>query len=74
MLEFFEWLAEFFINVWETIQGFIQELVKFYEIIMQAVGTYTQALLSLPTWLRIYGGMTLTVCAIYMVIGREGGK
>lgn len=74
MTEFFNWIVEFFTMLSEIIQHTFNAIVNFCNIIMTGITTYASAMLSLPAWLRVYGGITLTVCALYLIVGRESGK
>ena len=74
MTEFFNWLVEFFTSIAGIIQHIFTALLQLYNIITVGMTTYASALLSLPIWLRFYGGVTLTVCALYLVVGRNSGK
>lgn len=74
MFEFFDYITEFFSNIANIIQHLFTALINFFNIIITGITTYASAMLSIPIWLRVYGGITLTVCALYLVVGRNSGK
>lgn len=74
MFEFFDYITEFFSNIANIIQHLFAALINFFNIILTGITTYTEALITIPIWLRVYGSITLTVCALYLVVGRNSGK
>lgn len=74
MTEFFDWMSEILTSLYEIIQHFFVSLIRFIEIIIGAVSSWYSALGMIPNWLRIYATATVTVCVIYLLIGRESGK
>lgn len=76
----FEMLNNFFSSVSDVIEkivsffrGFLDGMVTFFKIIPNAVNTVTSWVESLPTVLKVFAVVTLTISVIYLILGRDTG-
>lgn len=60
-------LFNFVFNIFDTI-GMV------FTYITTIIGVATDFILTLPSWLQAFGFITLAICGVYVIIGREAGK
>jgi hypothetical protein len=60
-------LFNFIFNIFDTI-GMV------FTYVGTIIQVATNFILTLPSWLQAFGLITLAICSIYIVVGREAGK
>lgn len=75
MFEFFDWIVEVVFSLvqflWTTVKGLIQLI----SLLPTSVNMLTSSLNLLPPVLVAFATATITICVIFIIVGREtGGK
>lgn len=52
----------------------ISSLISLFTYLGTIVNIVTTTLLTLPDWLIAFGSISLSICVLYIVLGRQGGK
>lgn len=66
-------IVDFFASIWSFFTGLIDNLFLVIKYI-GAVSTLSKELiLSMPSWLQVFGFITLTVSVLYLLLGRTTG-
>ncbi|MDE5889052.1 MAG: hypothetical protein K2H20_03435 [Bacilli bacterium] len=74
IIDAFDWLINFFKTIFNFISNTFETLGMVFKYIYTIIRLATDVILTLPTWLHAFGFITISICAIYMIIGREAGK
>lgn len=74
ILEGFTWLIDTIKAIWTFISNIFETLGMVFEYIGKIVTIATQVVLTLPPWIQAIGMITISICSIYIVVGREAGK
>lgn len=74
IIDGFDWLISSFKMVFDFIGNTFETLGMAFKYIYTIVRLATDLIGTFPTWLQAFGLISVTICAIYMVIGREAGK
>ena len=72
--DFFDFIINTVTSVWSFFTGLIDDLFLFTKYLASAFRLATECILYLPDWMQIFGTVTLGVCVIYLIIGRDTGK
>lgn len=72
--DFFDFVINTVTSVWSFFTGLIEDLTLFISYLGSAFRLATQCILYLPPWLQVFGTITLGVCMIYLIVGRDTGK
>lgn len=70
---FFSWFKDTIDQLWIFFQGFLNGLINLFKMIPKAVSFITQFISTIPVPLQIFGTLTITVCVIYLILGRNTG-
>lgn len=74
IIDGFNWLINFFKTIFNFITTTFETLGLVFRYIYTIIRIATDVIFTLPTWLQAFGLITISVCAIYMIIGRDAGK
>lgn len=66
-------LVNFVNTVFDLIGSFVKQLGYMLSALTKVVGIVTQTILYLPDWLRVFGTLTVTICVVYLILGRNKG-
>lgn len=73
MSEFFDWIVNFFQNIWDFISDFFERILMLITYVRLAAQLFLDLIAAMPSWLQAFGVITLTVSIIYIVLGRQTG-
>lgn len=74
IIDGFNWIIDFFRTIFDFITNTFTTLAMVFQYIFTIVEVATNVILSLPTWLQAFGLITISVCAVYIIVGRDAGK
>ena len=74
IIDGFNWIIEFFKTIFNFIGSTFETLGMVFTYIFTIIQVCTSVISTLPSWLQAFGLITLSVCSIYIIIGREAGK
>lgn len=74
LIQGFDWIIEFFKSIFSLISNIFEVLGLVFEYVHVCCSLAVSVILTLPSWLQAFGVITISICAIYMVVGREAGK
>lgn len=74
IIDFVDFLISTIRTVWDFFIQTVNELISFVKIIVSSIGIFTSTISTLPSWLKMFGVVTLGVCIAYLLVGRDAGK
>ncbi len=74
IIDGFNWIIEFFKTIFNFISNTFETLGMVFKYIYTIIRLATDVILTLPPWIQAFGFITISICAIYMIIGRDAGK
>lgn len=76
-MQFIQDFIDGLVGVIESVYGFFSGLVNNFILFFQYLGismtTAKNIVSTLPDWLQVFGTVCLTICVLYMILGRETG-
>ncbi len=69
-----KWIISFFKDVWEFISSLISGLILALRYLFVIVELAIKTIGNLPDWLQAFGIITISITAMYFIIGRQAGK
>ncbi len=60
--------------IFNLITGFLSNLVKLFYYLTKALSNALIFVGTLPSWLQIFGTITISISVMYIILGREGGS
>lgn len=72
--EGFQWLIDTVTQAWEFLMNMISGLILALRCVAQMTQMAIETIANFPDWLQAFGIITITICGIYIVVGREAGK
>ncbi len=73
IIDFVDWIKNLIDTVVDFVTGFIENLVLLFKYIGIAANLAYDLIAGLPTWLQVFGTVTIVVSVIFMILGRETG-
>lgn len=62
-------------SIWNFFQGIIENFILFFKYLSVVFGLCISLILNMPSWLQVFGFITITVSVLYLILGRQtGGK
>ena len=75
ILDWFDWVSDVIESVFDYFTDFLENLMNLFRYLGHSVDLTGSLIASLPGWLQVFGTITITVCVIYIILGRStGGK
>ncbi len=74
IIDGFNWIISFFRTIFDFFSTTFEILGLVFKYIYTCIRLANDIIPTLPTWLQAFGLITISICAIYMIIGREAGK
>lgn len=75
MADFFQWIANFFLQIWDFITDIFERMFLQIKYLALAAELAFNLVASMPSWLQTFGAITITVSIVYIILGRQtGGK
>ncbi len=74
IIDGFNWIIEFIKTIFNFISNTFETLGMVFKYIYTIIRLATDVILTLPPWIQAFGFITISICAIYMIIGRDAGK
>lgn len=69
-----KWIISFFKDLWEFAESLISGLVLAFRYLFVIVELAIKTIGNFPDWLQAFGIITISLTAMYFVIGRTAGK
>lgn len=73
ILDWFDWIAGVVESVFNWFTDFLENLLNLFEYLGQAVELTGSLISSLPSWLQVFGTITITVSVVFVILGRSTG-
>lgn len=70
----FDWLINFLKDIWEFIGSILSGLTLAFQYVFYVIDMSIDFILNMPSWLQAFGIISITICGVYFVIGRQAGK
>lgn len=74
VIDGFNWLIDFFKTIFEFITNIFSTIGIAFQYITTIVKLCYNIIATLPVFLQAFGLITISICAIYIVINRNAGK
>lgn len=72
--QFFDWIQNIITTLWDFVTSFFDNMALLVKYIGSAVTLAYSAIATMPSWLQVFGFITIAVSVIYLILGRTGGK
>ncbi len=73
IIDSLNWLIDVIASVFDWFSDFLENTMKLFGYLGQAVELTGSLIAALPTWLQAFGTITITVSVIYIILGRSSG-
>ena len=73
ILDWFDWVSDVIESVFGWFTDFLENTMTLFKYLGQVTTLTGDLISSLPTWLQIFGTLTITVSVIYIILGRSSG-
>ena len=70
----FQWLINTITEAWEFLMDMLSGLILALRCVAKMTKMAVQTIANFPDWLQAFGIITITICGIYILVGREAGK
>lgn len=67
-------IFSFFVMIGEMVRHFFTSIIEMFKMLFSVTFTVGSLTATLPPWLVGFATATLSVCIIYLIVGREAGK
>lgn len=74
IINFFDWIINFFKTIFDFVTNIFTTIGLVFKYLYTTISLATNIITTLPNWLQAFGIICLSICAIYMIIGRDPGK
>lgn len=71
--EFIDFFVSTITSIWNFVTGLIDSFILFFKYIGFALSTSVKLIYLMPSWLQVFGIITLTVSVLYLLVGRSTG-
>lgn len=61
-------------SVWEFFTGIVEHTILLVRYVSAATAMAFQCVFSMPSWLQVFGLVTVTISVLYVILGRQGGN
>lgn len=76
-MQFITDFIDFFVytiqSVWDFFTGFIDSILMLFDYLDIVAGLCYNLITSMPSWLQTFGIITILICVLYMILGRQTG-
>lgn len=66
-------LVNFITTVFDLIGSFVKQLGYMLTALTKVASIVTATIAYLPDWLKMFATLTLTICTVYLILGRNKG-
>lgn len=66
-------IVNFIGTAFDLIKSFVHQLGLLLTALVKVTGIVKDTILYLPDWLRVFATLTLTICIVYLILGRNKG-
>lgn len=73
VIDSLNWLIDVIDSVFDWFTDFLENLMKLFDYLGQAVELTGGLIAAMPTWLQVFGTITITVSVVYVILGRSTG-
>lgn len=70
----FKWLINFFKTIFNIISTIFETIATAFRYLITIVQLAIGTINTLPTWLKAFALITLSISIVYFIIGRQTGK
>ena len=74
IIDGFNWLIDFFKTIFDFISNIFSTITMAFQYISTIVKLCYKTITTLPNYLQAFGLITISICAIFLVINRNPGK
>lgn len=66
-------IVNFIGTAFDLIKSFVHQLGLLLTALVKVTNIVKDTILYLPDWLRVFATLTLTICIVYLILGRNKG-
>lgn len=66
-------IVNFIGTAFDLIKSFVHQLGLLLTALVKVSNIVKDTILYLPDWLRVFATLTLTICIVYLILGRNKG-
>lgn len=66
-------IFDFIASIWDFFTGLIENFLLVFKYIAAVSNLSKELILFMPSWLQVFGMITLTVSVLYLLLGRSTG-
>lgn len=74
LIDFFEWLGDVITMAFDFLVNIIESTTLLLDYLGLITDFSSDFITSLPSWLQAFGTITITICILYMILGRSAGR
>lgn len=73
LLDFVDWFVNLFTSIYNFLSSFVRNIGLLLDLLLGVFDYAISFILFLPDWLQMFAALTLFVCLLYMILGRNAG-
>lgn len=70
----FKWLIDTITLLFDFVVSFFETIGMVFTYVGTIINLATSFILTLPSWLQAFGLITIAICGVYIIVGRNAGK
>lgn len=75
IIDFIDFIVSTVKSVWDFFIGMVTNIGTMIKYLGIALNICTSAIGSMPGWIQAFGTLTITICILFVILGRDtGGK
>lgn len=75
IIDFIDFIVSTVTSVWDFFVGLLTNIGTMIKYLGIAMKICTSAIGSMPGWIQAFGTLTITICILFVILGRDtGGK
>lgn len=75
IIDFIDFLITTIETLWDFFIGLVTNIGTMIKYLGIALNICTSAVASMPGWIQAFGTLTITICVLFVILGRDtGGK
>lgn len=71
--DFIDWITSTFQSIWDFFTGFIDSILMLFDYLGIVADLCYNLIGSMPSWLQVFGTITILISVLYIVLGRQTG-
>lgn len=73
LVDAFNWIVDIVTSLFSFLGTLIEGLLNLAKALPQAISMLTESVGYLPSTLAVFATLTVTICVLFIVLGRDGG-